>query len=182
MNGIEKEQVLHKVVAASAFLFALCVLPVAQYYLVTNKLEGKSESGQVAGASTDQSITRSSVASTSGSTETGDPVAACDKSYPQLSCEERRSKCLDDLDRFLTGKKQSIISGYESLTVVKQYRAALEDIQKNNPSDTTNIEALNKLIDGEYQPYVKKLSDVESAVESQKKLLEARSCSESSVK
>ena len=152
MNDHQKEYLLHKVVAASAFLFALCILPVAQYFLVTNQLSG--ENGEVAGVSTDKNITQASI--------------------PSEDCQQKKDTDIADLDRYNNGKKIALLRSYE--ISVEPYRAAIRVLQGTPETVQSETAALNQLIDTEYQPYLKKLSEVESAVESQKKEIESRSC------
>jgi len=66
-----KELLLHKVVATSAFVFALCILPVAQYLLIGHGAASqRGEQGTVAGVSTDSSITEASVPTPTPATTT----------------------------------------------------------------------------------------------------------------
>lgn len=155
MNDINKEQLLHKVIASSAFLCALCILPVAQYFLNSNT-PSHSERGQVAGVSTD-TITQASV-----------PLS------DSAACQTKRTTDLADLQRYETGTKIAILSTYEE--TIAPYESAAKGLRGTPESITSEKEALNRLIDGEYQPYLKKLSAVDSAVLSQKKEIESRSC------
>ena len=82
MHSHEKEHLLHKILAGSAFAVALSLLPII-HYLRAIPLEG----GTVAGASTDTSITSE-------------------------SCIASRQQQLDDLDRWLKGKQTADLAEY----------------------------------------------------------------------
>lgn len=151
MTDLEKEHVLHKVVAASAFLFALMILPVAQYLLVNSK----ADNGQVAGVSTDQTITRSNVTN---------PV----------ECSQKKDQDLADLTKFEDGKKRALLRDYQ--TAVQPYQAAQQVLTGTPEQIQTEKAALDKLIDAEYQPYLKKLSDVQTAVDTQRQQINAEVC------
>jgi hypothetical protein len=152
MNDTDKEHVLHKVVAASAFVFALMILPVAQYILVGSK---PAETGQVAGVSTDASVTKQSVLS-------------------PAECVAQQQKDLADLTTFEAGKKQALLRAYE--TAVAPYKAAQQVLTGTPEKIQTEKQALNSLIDVEYQPYLAKLSTVQTAVEKQRADITARTC------
>jgi hypothetical protein len=80
----DKEHLLHKILAGSAFAFALALLPIANYYLVPPT----SQSGSVLGASTDQAIIQADA-----------PAAT--------PCYASKSQQDIDLDSWLTGQKQA---------------------------------------------------------------------------
>lgn len=159
MTDREKENLLHKIVASSAFVFALCILPVAQYLL--GGTGALSEKGTVAGVSTDQSITEQSVAVPS-------PSAA------PLSCVDQQKKDLADLDSWMAGKKAAITREYDN--AVKPYRDAIPSLQGTPSQISANVTILNQKIADAYAPYDKRLSAAESAVASQKAAIESRSC------
>lgn len=152
MHDHVKEQLLHKFIASSAFVCALCILPVAQYFLVTSQLP---EGGQVAGVSNDKSIIQADI-----------PAAS--------TCQDDKTKQLADLDRFQTGEKQALLRTYETNT--KPYKDGIAALVGTPESIQQETAALKKLIDAEYSTYLKKLSAVESAVASQKKDIDSRSC------
>lgn len=152
MNDLDKEHVLHKVVAASAFVFALMILPVAQYLLVGTK---PGETGQVAGVSTDKTITQQNVQS-------------------PAECEAQKQKDLSDLATFETGKKQALLRTYDA--AVAPYTAAEKVLTGTPEHIQTEKQALEGLIDAEYQPYLAKLSTVEQAVSKQRDEITARTC------
>jgi len=66
MTTRAKEHLLHRIIAASSFVFALCILPVAQYALVGLGENGDGQ-GAVAGVSTDRTITEQNVPAASAS-------------------------------------------------------------------------------------------------------------------
>lgn len=152
MNDLDREHVLHKVVAASAFVFALMILPVAQYLLVGNKTP---ETGQVAGVSTDKTVTQQNVLSPS-------------------ECEAQKQKDLTDLSTFEAGKKQALLRTYDA--AVAPYTAAEQVLTGTPEKIQSEKQALESLIDAEYQPYLAKLSTVEQAVSKQRADITARNC------
>lgn len=161
-----RERILHRVAAGSAFAFALCILPIAQYYLTpyTGGVSS-SESGKVAGVSTDASITDVNLSDMPAATASPVYASAAD-------CLTGKEKDLQDLNRFLVGKKQADLAEYTQK--VKAYQDTLDRYEgQMSPSDAS---ALHQLIDDQYQPYLKKLSLVEAAVESQKNAIESRLC------
>jgi hypothetical protein len=154
MNDTSREQTLHKIVAASAFLFSLCILPVAQYFLVTKQLPTSTEAGTVAGASTDQTITAASVA-------------------PPLTCVEQ-AKQLADLDAWVKG--QQLASRRQSDAKVKPYQDSIGKLQGSPESIATEKQALTFLITTERKPFTDHLAQAEAAAESQKNELASKSC------
>jgi hypothetical protein len=170
MDGLEKEHLLHKIVASSAFLFALCILPVAQYYLVTNQLPANSKNapqiGQVEGVSTDKSIIQNDVPAPS-------PVMPVQNSnYTGLSCIQKKNKEIADLTSWDTGYKQHLLSVYE--TTVAPFQNALKQtiIAQNSEA----VASFNQKIDAAYQTYLGKLNAEESAVATQKAEFESVVC------
>lgn len=159
MNDIQKEHVLHKVLASSAFICALCILPVAQYFLVNNQLpQGRGDQGQVAGVTTE----RASVA----------PETTVADETPE--CSTNTTQELADLQLYLDGKKAALLRDYQQL--VAPYEQALLAVTGAPAKAEEERAAIQSLIDREQQPYLKKLTAVEEAVESQKKDIESRSC------
>lgn len=154
MNLREKEQFLHKTIAASAFVCALCILPVAQYLLGEGSLV--SQQGDVAGASTDTSITQASIA----------------KFGPE--CEDQKATDLADLDKYLTGTRIAFENEFGKRA--KPYQEAITVLTGTTESIATDTAALAELVEVERQAYLSKLSSLESAVSSQKNDIEARSC------
>ena len=162
MNEHEKEQVLHKIVAGSAFVFALSLLPIAQYYLTSSGALSK-EQGAVAGVSTDSSITSDALANFSTPSPT---------TYASLAdCQAAKTKEVNDLETYRIGKEQADVADYN--TSIQPFQAALSD-----PATTTEDRtALLNLIETNYhQPYLSKVSAVESAVSQKKAEVESRSC------
>jgi hypothetical protein len=152
MNDSTKEIFLHKIVASSAFLCALCILPVAQYFLVTSKLP----SGEVAGVSTEEQ-----------------PVIQASILSPE-ECASNRTKELADLQNYLVGTKIAFQAEHDA--TVAPYKQAMAALQGDPETIATEKAALEKLIKEEGAPYLEKVSALDSAVESQKKEIESRSC------
>src|ERR1044072_9795036 len=155
MNDLEKEHLLHKIIAASAFVFALMILPVAQYFLVSNKLP--PEQGQVAGFSPEPQVTTQA--------NVANPA----------ECEAKKQQDLADLDRFYNGEKQAKLRDYEA--AVAPYKQAQEVLQGEPEKVQQEKAALDGLIEAEYQPYIQKLTAIEQAVSGERQTIQSRSCS-----
>ena len=153
MTDTAKEHFLHKTIAASAFVFALCILPVSQYVLVSRQTSDTQ--GTVAGVSTDKTITQASIVS------------------PQ-ECEATRVKDLADLDKYLTGTKVGFDREYQKK--VAPYTEAIAALKGTPEEIAAQTSELNALIEVDHAPYIKKLSDLDDAVSSQKNEIESRSC------
>lgn len=178
MEIAEKEQKLHKIVAASGFLFVLMMLPLVQYlitsgqaaYIAENKTKNSQESGQVAGASTDDSVLAGANATTSGEEDT------TVKKYASVQdCQAQKAKDSDDLDRFANGKKVALKNTYEES--VAPYKKGLEQLDKKSKNYVSERGALDQLISDQYVTYLRKLDEVERAVLSQKASIDSTLCS-----
>lgn len=173
MTDMEKEYLLHKILAASAFLFALCILPVAQYLLVSNRLEEPGivgvEQGQVAGVSTEDANTTGQVVRAGVAA----PINP-DESVEEGTCSPALAEEVAQLERWTTGKKAAMLAAYEAS--VKPYQEVVPTLRGSAEYIASETAALNRLIDAEYQPYLKKVAEVDRAVESQKKLLVSKFC------
>ena len=156
MTSLEKESFLHKVVASSAFLFALLILPVAQFLLVSGQPE--TQQGQVAGVSTEAPTVSS----------------APQNILSPAECEAKRATDLTDLDKWSEGKKRFMLTGYE--TAVKPYKDALAVLTGDQATIDNEKESLNHLIEGEYRPYLDKLAAVQKAVDTQHLEIVNRDC------
>lgn len=170
MTDLEREHLLHRVVAGSAFLFALCILPVAQYYLVTNQLPESAnlpKNGEVAGASVQETVETI----TQANIPAGEAIF-----QTQEECVAQKQKDWDNLVRFMDGKKLALLRTYQ--IAVDPYEKTLASLQEDEGAAQSEIDALNQLIDQEYQPYIQKLKEVQSAVDSQKNSIESRACPE----
>jgi hypothetical protein len=155
MHENDREHVLQKVVAVSGFLFALLVLPVAQYLLVNGQQQAPTEQGTVAGVSTDNTVTTDAVVQ--------DPEA----------CIAQRSQDLADLQRFYDGEIANLNNKHNPL--IQGYQAALA---QTAATDTANIVSLNKLITDEQAAYSKEKAPIQAAVDKQTKEISSRSCGE----
>ena len=168
MDNYQKSQFLHKVIAGSAFVFSLCILPVAQHFLVTNQLTTSStnqanlvpaENGTVAGASTDQSIVQ--------------PIASLVSPQPtEVACQtdQARSQQLQDIDKVL-GEQEKFL-GSQYLKNTDQYSKQLAALPETT-ANKRNIEGLKLLINAEFTRYTDRLAHVREVLDSQKKSLEA---------
>lgn len=153
MSDNDREHVLQKVVAVSGFLFALLILPVAQYFLVNSQQQpAKQDQGTVAGVSTDTTITNASVT---------DPTA----------CNAQKSQDLADLQRFYTGEIAALDRKYNPL--IQSYQTALSQTAAD---DQANRAALQKLIDDEQQQYATDKAPIQIAVDKQTKEISSRDC------
>jgi hypothetical protein len=158
MNDVEKEHFLHKIVAISGFLFALCILPVAQYYLVTSKLPVNTlnpNQGQVAGVSTDTTITHADISS----------------SLVHSQCVAQRDIDLANLVRLETGNMKAYQREYEDALAKDQSSIALLSV-----ADHQNL--LPALLEQEKKTYQDHQNQLEAALEPQKKAVESRPCPE----
>jgi hypothetical protein len=158
-EDLAREHFLHRLVAGSAFLFALCILPVAQYFLVGGR---NIEQGQVAGISTEVTPSPTVLANIS---ENGATL---------LECTQKKETDSADLSRFLDGKKKAMLRDYEA--AVEPYRYAKTQLVGSGEQVATESASLDKLIDDEYQKYLKQLADVDTAVAAEQKTIEERVC------
>ena len=183
MDILEKERKLHKIVAASGFLFVLFMLPLIQYSISSGKAGGGSsiaqnsqnqdpqENGQVAGASTDESILDESATDSNNSNNSNDS-----KAFASIEdCQAKKSKDLADLEKFSNGKKIALKDAYE--TAVKPYKEALSKIVGTPKNIADERGALDQLISDQYATYLRKLDEVERAVSSQKASIDSLRCS-----
>jgi hypothetical protein len=159
-KDLSREHLLHRLVAGSAFAFALCILPVAQYFLVQSRTTAQQEpAGQVAGVSTEVSDTLAAV-------PTQEPLPT--------TVEECEAKDLEDLQRFLDGKKKAMLTSYE--VKVQPYRYALAAIDPSSPNAAAERSEISSLIDAEYQPYLQELATVEKLVVDERARITSEVC------
>ncbi len=155
-HSLAHEHLLHKVVACSAFLFALSVLPLAQYVFVDQVVPttATSEQGQVAGVST----TRESI-----------PTA--------LTCAEQTTQ-VADLQKWLEGRRSFILSEQDKAT--KGYTDAIALLESDTTRSTAEkeqeIASIQSLIAGTLTPYTKRLQQSETAVADQIATIQASPC------
>jgi hypothetical protein len=159
-EDLAREHFLHRLVAGSAFLFALSILPVAQYYLVGGHTG--ADQGQVAGVATVASPSPSSFAAVAN---TGGTL---------LECVNQKDTDQADLTKFLEGKKKALLRDYEQ--AVEPYRFTITQLQGTPEQINSERASLEKLIDSEYQNYLSQLNAVESAVAAQQQEIIAREC------
>lgn len=167
-KDLSREHFLHRLVAGSAFIFALCILPVAQYFLVQSRTEvsATQEKGEVAGVSTSNNTSEPEVLG----------VAATPEASPKTKaeCEAKKTKDLADLQRFIDGKKKAMLTSYE--VKVQPYRYALSALDPNSPSASAERAELTSLIDAEYQPYLQELATVEKLVVDENARISSAAC------
>jgi hypothetical protein len=151
----DREHLLQKIVAVSGFLFALLILPVAQFVLVNGRAN-QAEKGNVAGVSTDETITRGSVAT--------DPA----------TCTTDKQKQLTDLQSWLTNRMVALDRDYKAS--VQPYQAALPLVTGNDIQ--AEKAALNQLIADETTKYNTDKAQITAAVDKQTKEFSAIDCGE----
>ena len=154
-HDLKKEQLLHKVVATSGFLFALCILPVAQYLLVNG---GTAQNNSVAGISTDTKVVGDVPQSQTGA----------------ANCAAKKQQSLDDITTFYNGKKAALLSAYQA--AVKPYQDAEAVLTGTPESIASEKTALDKLINDQYVPYTQQLAKVDAAVETARNGVTVESC------
>ncbi len=157
MTDLEREHKLHKIIATSAFVMALCILPVAQQLIGEGAVNRQKNTGEVAGVSTDTSITNANVA-VSPTPETG------------LSCQAQKEIDLANLERLNTGNKLAADREYRE--DIASYQEALSRVPANDRAP------LQAIIDEITQKYNDDLAQLAAAVEPQKNALESRACPE----
>lgn len=160
MDLHKKEDILHKVVATSAFLFALSLLPVAQFVVERSKVAKApvSSQGQVAGARTDTETVRGSV-----------PV------QDTALCEGQKTEELAELENWAAKTRKGYTNAMSAK--IKPYQEAIPVLQGSPAQIAEEKAALEGLMAQEKAPYDKKLSDLEKAVASQKDAIASRPCS-----
>lgn len=154
MSDMDREHLLHKVVAVSGFVFALLILPVAQYFITNGREQAKQETGTVAGVSTDTNITKGAVVQ--------DPA----------TCEQNKEKDLADLQVWYDGRLTALNRDHDA--AIKPYQEAIPLITGDNAE--TEKASLQKLIDEETATYSTKRDQIASAVDSQTKEISSRIC------
>lgn len=186
----EREHRLHRLMAASAFVFALCLLPVAQYFLVTGNMSEQDrialekkmqadensrvgggevrefanqgeETGQVAGASTEeQNTSGSELNGINGAKSSSGPIVYKNRD----ECLTATQKDMEDLERFANGKKTAMLA--EHYKRIEPYKQALEVTTGETTEQIAQGKAaLQSEIDRDYyQVYIPELNQVEAAV------------------
>jgi hypothetical protein len=154
MTELDREHLLQKVVAASGFLFALLILPIAHYTLVNGVTEGQQDQGEVAGATTDESVLRSSVAA--------DPLA----------CRSEQEQELRELQNWQDGRLIALRRNYDA--AVQPYQAALPLLTGEN-IEAERL-ALTRLINDETSKFEVQRNQILAAVEARGKEISSRAC------
>ena len=155
MDYQEREHILHKIIAVSAFLGALCSLPVLQYALVTSQIP--TAQNQVAGAAT--TITPTPTPQTKVQAD----IPAFD---PSASPVTETDYCTR-LEEYRTGTQKGFYTAYENK--VKPYEDALAALQGTPEYIQQETNALNSLIAPFNQDYQQKLAGLQTAVASDEK-------------
>ena len=161
MHNFEHENLLHKIVAGSAFVFALCVLPLANYALQSGRNQAQ-EAGKVAGASTDTTIINGDIAKP--------------QITPQATplCGAEQAQALANLDLFVAGQKSFLQKQFSENTA--QYTAAIAHLTGTKQHVASEKLALQSLIQAKQDDYSTRLAKVESVVAPQKAALLSASC------
>lgn len=150
---------LHRIVAGSAFLLAICMLPVLQYVLVEKPANATKAAvagtalvgGTVAGVSTDTTITTATV----------------------LSCAEQQVQ-LADLDRWIKGKKAAI--SRELTEKLQPYEDALILLTGSDAKTELERESILSIIEQEKAPFLRRMTDSENTVTAARNQLQAQDC------
>lgn len=156
MTELDREHFLQKVVAASGFLFALLILPVAQYLLLDgqNRAE-QTEQGSVAGVSTEEQIIRGNI--------------------PQdnpLQCLEAKRQELTNLQEWSTGRLAALQREYEA--AITPYQQAIPVLTGDNVD--AERAALQGLIADEAAAYSARRDQIVAAVDARVKEVSALEC------
>lgn len=160
MTTRAKELLLHKIVATSAFVFALCILPVAQYLLSGQKTPTQTvETGTVAGASTDTSIIEQSVPTP--------PVNL-------LGCDAQKQQDLASLQTEQDNWVASLQVLENKATV--SYDAEIAALTGTADSIVQQTEGVNARKAQAIAAYEASINQEEASVSSQKNAVESRSC------
>ncbi len=174
-KDLQKEHRLHRLVAGSAFIFALSILPVAQYVLLRNQTSapgaevatqerryGAVES--IANGTVSESIATNEEGQVAGVTTDGTVSLDTELAFPAdpAACTEARTARLSELRTWADAYKATKLAAFER--TVKPYREALQVLTGDAATLVRETEALNRLIDAEYQPYLTELARIESAV------------------
>ena len=152
MNEDKKIRILQRVLAASAFVCALSILPVMRYALLDRPLASSSpvaENGQVAGVSTSL------------------PDVAPSPSATPLICVNKEKE-LADLDKWLADQETYEKQRYTDKT--SPFNETLATL-KGSEHD-----ALQKIVDGELKNYQDRVQAAEAAVASQKSAVASLPC------
>jgi hypothetical protein len=152
MTDLDREHLLQKIVAGSGFLFALLILPIAQYYLV-NSPETPKEQGTVAGVSTDKTVTEAVV-------------------QDSTACTEQKSKDLSDLQVWQDGRIAALTRELDA--AVQPYQQAIEVVTGENVE--AEKAALTKLIADEQQAFEAKRNQIVAVVDAKVKELSTKDC------
>jgi hypothetical protein len=174
-QDVSREHRLHQVVAGSAFVLALCLLPLAQYFLLSG-----TTAGEVAGTSVEQTAD-------AGTTDTSDTTrvfglvaddTATDttNTVPLVgaACESRKNQDLADLQRFVEGKRKALLTDYE--LKVQPYKVAMANLAGTADQVAAERASLNGIIDSLYQPYLTQLQLTEDAVAVEQAVITERTC------
>lgn len=183
-----KEYTLHRIMAGSAFVFALCILPIAQYLLTQSQkseepvAESASASprygydqsvgdqngqGEVAGVSTDNGDT--SVLSNIPADATVSP-----EPKDRAECLAWKERDLSDLKTFSEGKHASMQSDYEK--EVEPAGVALAALKGDSVEVNQKRDEQNATINAVTDTYLNELSQVEAAVTKRQQEIEDRTC------
>lgn len=175
-KDLQKEHRLHRIVAGSAFIFALSILPVAQYVLLRNQTAAPKDSiatqerrygavDPIASGTSDQTLTTGEQGQVAGvSTESEGVSLDTELVFPADSqaCASAKTSRLTELRTWADAYKATKLAAFEK--TVLPYREALKVLTGDATTVAQETQAINRLIDGEYQPYLTDLARIESAV------------------
>ncbi len=154
MSDLDREHLLQKVVAVSGFLFALLILPVAQYFLVNGRATTSTDQGTVAGVSTDTTVTNADVPAV-------DPAA----------CIAKKTQDLADLQRFYDGEIAALDKKHPALVQEKDTLAAM-----TADTPVEQRDALTGVIATEQSEYDAAKAPIQTAVDKEAKRLSGQDC------
>jgi len=152
MSDLDREHLLQKIVAVSGFVFALMVLPLAQYLLVNG--QSAKEQGTVAGASTDKTITDTHASLV-------DPKA----------CVAKQTQDLADLQRFYDGEVANLKRNHPELD---EYKAAQASLPADASAETKA--SFVTLIADAQASYDADLAPIQKAVDAETERLSSQDC------
>lgn len=177
MDDERKIRFLHKTMAVSGFLFALTILPVAQYVIISNRIPVGTDTttatarelGSVAGVSTDAD---NEAVKEEHAVNGDEPVMVRYATVDQ--CLAKRDLDLSQLESWNTQMQKFYMNQFSTQPEVaeletKLNNTALSQAQRNDISAALDLMRSTYGVD-------KKLSDLKRAVDNQKTAILSRTC------
>jgi|GEM_PF-5665072 len=155
-EDLAREHFLHRLVAGSAFLFALCILPVSQYFLLGNHVV--DQNGQVLGIATEAPTTLGVVATPNS----------------LLDCAHQKQADEDNVDSSLAAREQKLTTDHQ--VHVTDYTNALAQLTGVTDQDNAQRVSIQKLEDAEVTTYQNAVQTAETTAATQKQEIDARDC------